>query len=107
MKHVTAQWDAAILICRKCSKKAKGGFGEKGKTSLAKLLRARGNGKRGRKADMGIFETSCLKVCPKHGVVAINAARPRDWLIVPTGMAEGAVAAALGLEDGSGSSGID
>lgn len=85
MKTVTAQWDAAILICKKCSKKLGGGFGEKGKTPLARALRVRGNGKRGRKADRGIIETGCLKLCPKNAVVAINGARPGEWLIVPRG----------------------
>jgi len=97
MKTVSAQWDAAILVCRKCSKKVGGGFGAEGKTSLAKALRARGNGKRGRKADRGVIETGCLKLCPKNAVVAINASRPRNWLIVPRNADLGEVAEKLGF----------
>lgn len=97
MKTVAAQWDAAILICKKCSKKIGGGFGEKGKTSLAKALRARSNGKRGRKADMGVIETGCLKACPKNAVVAINAAHPQEWIVVPRGADVEDVLARLGV----------
>lgn len=98
MKTVSAQWDVAILVCRKCSKKAGGGFGEKGRTPLAKALRARGNGKKGRKASLAVVETGCLKVCPKNAVVAINGARPKEWLIVPKGAVLDEVAEGLGLE---------
>ncbi|HEX7872667.1 MAG TPA: (2Fe-2S) ferredoxin domain-containing protein [Sphingobium sp.] len=97
MKTVPARWDAAILICKKCSKKIGGGFGEKGRTSLAKALRARGDGGKGRKASLGMAEVGCLKVCPKNAVVAINGARPKDWLIVPRGADLDEVAERLGL----------
>lgn len=100
MKHSKSQWKAAILICRKCSKKVDGGFGTKGRTPLAKALRARGNGGKGRKANIGVIETGCLKICPKHAVVAINGARPDDWLIVASGTDMDVVAEQLGLGDG-------
>jgi hypothetical protein len=38
-ESVAANWSAAILVCGKCSKKVGGGFGPKGKTSLAKALK--------------------------------------------------------------------
>jgi predicted metal-binding protein len=97
MKKISAQWDVAILVCKKCSKKIGGGFGEKGRTSLAKALRARGNGGKGRKASIGVVETGCMKICPKNAVVAINGARPKDWLIVPRGTEMDVVAEQLGL----------
>jgi hypothetical protein len=97
MRKVSAQWDDVVLVCAKCTKRAHGGFGKHGRTSLAKLLRERGNGKKGRKADLGVVEIKCQKLCPKHGVVAINAARPRDWLIVPVGADEREIVEALGL----------
>ncbi|HEX7823251.1 MAG TPA: hypothetical protein VF463_21875 [Sphingobium sp.] len=100
MKQTSARWNAAIITCKKCSKKLGGGFGEKGKTSLAKALRERAGGGKGRKAGIGVVETGCLKVCPKNAVVAINGARPQDWLIVPRGTALEVVAQRLGLEDG-------
>lgn len=97
MKHVTAHWSTCILVCKKCSKKAGGGFGEKGRTSLAKALRARGSGKRGRKADFGVIETGCLKLCPKNAVVVIDTAYPQDWRVVPRGTDVDALAGDLGI----------
>lgn len=85
MKHVAAHWSTCILVCKKCSKKVGGGFGEKGRTSLAKALRARGNGKKGRKADFGVVETGCLKLCPKNAVMMIDTAHPQSWRVVPAG----------------------
>ncbi len=104
MKKTDAQWEAAIIVCKKCSKKVSGGFGEKGKTSLAKALRARGNGGKGRKATIGVVATGCLKVCPKNAVVAINGAYPKDWVIVPRGTDIEVAAERLGL-GGSGTDG--
>ena len=98
MRRLSASWDAAILVCAKCTKRAKGGFGKGGRTPLAKLLRARGNGRKGRKADLGVIEIKCQKICPRHAVLAINAARPKDWLIVPNGADEDEIAERLGLE---------
>lgn len=96
MKKTSAQWETAIIVCKKCSKKMGGGFGEKGKTSLAKAMREMGAGK-GRKARIGVVETGCLDVCPKNAVVAINSARPKDWIIVPKGADLKAVEEQLGL----------
>jgi predicted metal-binding protein len=98
MRRVKADWQAAILVCGKCSRKIDGGFGSKGKTSLAKALRKRGNGKKGRKASLGVIETGCLKICPKNAVVAINGARPRDWIIVGRGTDIAVAAFSLGIE---------
>jgi predicted metal-binding protein len=74
-----------------------GGFGKKGSTPLARKLRALGNGKKGRKADFGVVETGCLKLCPRNAVVAIDAARPRDWVLVRKGADLQEVARRLGL----------
>jgi predicted metal-binding protein len=98
MRRVKADWQAMILVCSKCTRKVGGGFGGKGKTSLAKALRKLGNRKKGRKASFGIVETGCLKICPKDAVVAINGARPRDWTIVRRGTDIHAAAFALGIE---------
>lgn len=81
---VSARWTTALLVCGKCSRKLGGGFGAKGRTPLAKLLRARADGK-GRKAAFGVIETGCLKLCPKGAVVAIDARRPDLWLLVRPG----------------------
>ncbi len=97
MRKVAAHWDAAILICAKCTRRARGGFGKDRRTSLARLLRKRSNGGKGRKADLGVIEIKCQKICPKAGVLAINAARPKDWLIVPIDADGDEVARMLGL----------
>lgn len=98
MRRVKADWRAAILVCGKCSKRIHGGFGPKGNTPLAKLLRKIGNRRKGRKADLGVVETGCLKICPKNAVVAINGARPRDWLIIDRGTDALAAVRMLGIE---------
>ena len=97
--HVRANWSAAILICSKCSKKLGGGFGPKGKTSLAKALRKRLGLKRGRKSAAGIVEVRCLGVCPRGAVTVIDGASPREWMLVPEGADIDAVALELRLMD--------
>ncbi|USI73095.1 hypothetical protein [Sphingomonas morindae] len=97
---VPAHWDAAVLVCGKCSRKLGGGFGPKGKTSLAKLLRKRARGK-GRKADYGVIETPCLKLCPKGAVVAIDGRAPDRWQLIRPGEEEGRIAERLGLQSPS------
>ena len=83
--HVRARWSGALLVCGKCSKKIGGGFGPKGKTALAKVLRrAPGYGK-GRKAGVGVIETRCLGVCPKGAVVVVDTRVPDRWRIVERG----------------------
>ena len=96
-QHVRANWQTALLICRKCSKKVDGGFGPKGKTPLAKALKSELHGGKGRKARVGIVEVKCLGICPKNAVTMIDAARPRDWLLVRPGTDVRDVVAELGL----------
>ena len=98
MRRVAADWASVILVCGKCSRRVDGGFGRKGRTPLAKLLRDAGNGRKGRKADHGVIETKCQKICPKKGVLAIEASRPRDWMIVPAGLGDAEVLALFGLD---------
>lgn len=95
VKAVRSNWTGALLICRKCSKKLDGGFGPKGKTSLAKALRQELDVRKGRKEALGIVEVQCLKVCPKGAVTVVSGARPGDWLLVPRGAAMGEIATAL------------
>ena len=85
LKQVPSAWQGAILVCGKCSKKLDGGFGDKRRTSLAKLLRTAFDVKKGRKADRGVVEVKCLGVCPKNAVVMIDGARPGQWMLVPAG----------------------
>ncbi len=92
--HVRAHWSGAMLVCGKCSKKLDGGFGDKGRTPLAKALRREPGFGKGRKAGIGVVETKCLGICPKRGVVVVDTRAPDRWRIV----AEGADVALLGDE---------
>ena len=85
IRSIPSNWQDAIIVCRKCSKKLGGGFGSKGKQSLAKALRMARGGKKGRKASFGVIETGCLGVCPRGAVTLIDGARPERWLLVPEG----------------------
>lgn len=83
LKSVRSNWQGAVLVCGKCSKKIDGGFGKKGRTPLAKLLRKIIGVKTGRKAALGIVETRCLGVCPRDAVVIVDSRAPGGWLVVP------------------------
>ena len=92
--HVRARWSGAVLVCGKCSKKLGGGFGDKGRTPLAKALRQEPGFGKGRKADVGVVESKCLGICPKHAVVVVDTRNPDRWRLV----AEGADVAQLADE---------
>lgn len=97
-RPVRANWQDAVLICKKCSKKAKGGFGPKGKWRLAKALKDHlGKPKKGRKAPVGIVEVKCLSVCPKRGITVVSASDLLNWRIVEPGTPVETVIADLGL----------
>jgi predicted metal-binding protein len=96
-KNVASNWDHAILVCAKCSKKLDGGFGPKGRTPLAKALRKQFGLKKGRKGAAGVVEVKCLGVCPRGAVTVINGAGTREWLLVPTGMDVEEIGVELGL----------
>ena len=97
-----SNWRRAILICGKCTRKLRGGFGKHGRTPLAKALRKFVKAGRGRKADLGIVETECLKVCPKGRVVAIRSRRPDQWLLIQPGTPIEQIAARLHVPDDVG-----
>ncbi len=96
-RTVRADWRAVVLVCAKCTRKAGGGFGNKGRRPLAEALRKWGGKGRGRKARLGVYEVPCLKICPKHAVTVVDGAAPGKWLIVPAGTPVADVAARLGL----------
>ncbi len=96
---VKSGWETAILVCRKCSKRVGGGFGAKGKTSLAKALRRHIGAKKGRKAKAGIVEVKCLSVCPKKAVTVVHAYALLNWHLVKPGTPVADIDAALGLQD--------
>jgi hypothetical protein len=77
IRVLASRWQGSVLVCGKCSKKLDGGFGEKGRTPLTKLLRQALGVKKGR--------NKCLGVCPKNAVVMVDGARPDRWMLVPAG----------------------
>jgi len=98
IKQVRSAWQDIVLVCRKCSKRLDGGFGKKGEESLAKSLRrSTGGRKKGRKGPIGVIEVDCLDICPKGAVVAVRAAAPDDWAVVPAGTPVAQVIERLGL----------
>jgi predicted metal-binding protein len=83
LKRVSSNWDSAVLVCAKCSKKINGGFGDKGRTRLAKALKREiGNG---RKAPRGIVEVKCLGVCPRNAVTMVDSRKPGEWMVIRAG----------------------
>ncbi|WP_294056050.1 (2Fe-2S) ferredoxin domain-containing protein [Sphingomonas sp.] len=100
-RPIRSNWDDAILVCAKCSKKLDGGFGPKGKTGLAKALRKAFGLKKGRKSRAGIVEVKCLGVCPRGAVTVVNGNDPHGWLLVEKGTPVEEVGEALGLGEDS------
>ncbi|MGH7028105.1 hypothetical protein [Brevundimonas sp.] len=94
------RWNEVVLVCRKCSKKLDGGFGPDGDKTLKKALRRYLHAGKGRKADLAVVGADCFDVCPRNAVVAVNARRPEELLIVPAGADLFEVKARLGLDDG-------
>ncbi len=95
IRVLASRWQGSVLVCGKCSKKLNGGFGEKGRTPLVKLLRQALGLKKGRKADRGVVEMKCLGVCPKNAVVMVDGARPERWMLVPAGAETDEIVAVL------------
>jgi predicted metal-binding protein len=85
MKGTRSNWEQVLLVCARCSRRLDGGFGPKGRTPLAKALRRELGVSRGRKARAGVVEVKCLGVCPRGGVVVVDAAHPQRWSVVPAG----------------------
>lgn len=98
LKPVRARWNGAILVCGKCSKKVKGGFGRGGRKPLAKALRKHCRIAKGHEGHVGIVETKCLDICPKGAVVALNSAQTGLWHIVQPGADLDEVAHTLNLD---------
>jgi predicted metal-binding protein len=99
LKSVRSDWSNTLLVCKKCSKRLDGGFGPKGRTSLAKALRKHLDVKKGRKARLGIVEVKCLGICPRGAVTVINGKAPGEWALVKAGADLDAVALGLGLPE--------
>lgn len=80
-----SNWERALLVCGKCSRKVGGGFGEKGQITLAKVLRREPGFGKGREARVGVAEVKCLGVCPKHAVTVIDTRDLGRWCLVRPG----------------------
>ena len=99
IKSAKTKWRDVVLVCRKCSKKLKGGFGPDGDKSLKKALRKYLKAGKGKTAELAVKETDCFDICPKNAVVAVNTANPKALLIIPAGADLFEVKARLGLDD--------
>jgi len=97
MKKARSEWREAVLICRKCSKKLGGGFGPRGDKRLKKALRKQLKLAKGRKAEIGLVEVDCLKLCPKGAVTLVLGSAPGRMWAVPPGASVKDVARELGL----------
>jgi predicted metal-binding protein len=95
LRVVRSNWPNAVLVCEKCSRKLDGGFGPKGKTPLAKALRKYLGLKRNHKANGGVLDVRCLKICPKGAVTVVSGMTPHEWLLVEPGTDLGELAAIL------------
>lgn len=80
--HVVANWSHAVLVCRKCQKKAKLKYGKSGSRKLSTYLRKKLLAKKCRKSPIGVIEVGCLDICPKKGVVVIDSRAPQRWHLV-------------------------
>lgn len=100
IKRTATRWREVILVCRKCSKKLDGGFGPDGDKTLKKALRRYLKAGKGRKSELAVVGADCFDICPRNAVVAVNARRPDELLIVPAGADLFEVKARLGLDDG-------
>jgi len=79
-----APWRDIAMVCGKCSRKLKGGFGKKGKHDLADVLKVALK-EAGRRRELRVVEVGCLGLCPKRAVTAVSSARPDQVLAIPKG----------------------
>ena len=97
VRRVRSKWRDSLLICRKCTKKVRGGFGKKGRKSLVKVLTRALDGGRDRRASIGVIEVGCMKLCPKKAVTVARGTLPGTLFAVPEGLDVEAVVIELGL----------
>ena len=87
-------WTQIILVCRKCSKKLRGGFGPDGKDTLPRALKAELR-QTDRRRSVRVIETKCLGLCPKGAVTVLPASSPGALLAVSEGSSAADVLATL------------
>ncbi|MBI1186950.1 MAG: hypothetical protein GC206_06385 [Alphaproteobacteria bacterium] len=98
LQRRASKWRDVVLICRKCSRRAGGGFGPNGKRPLAKALRKALDLPKGRRAKLGIAEIGCLGVCPKDAVTLVRGTSPDEILVAPVDAPLDDIIAALKLK---------
>lgn len=94
---VKTAWRDVVLVCGKCSKKLKGGFGPDGDERLGKALKRDLGGGKGRRARLCVIETKCLDICPKKAVMAASGRHPERLLAIREGTPIDTIAQSLGL----------
>jgi predicted metal-binding protein len=77
-------WEETFLVCRKCSKRLAGGFGEDGEVTLKSALRSHLR-KTGRRRSTAIIDVGCFGICPKKAVVVARSSTPDRLLVVGAG----------------------
>lgn len=99
-----SKWGEVLLVCAKCTRKAKGGFGPGKRRPLAKMLRKKLHLAKGRAGALGIVEVGCFKLCPKKAVTVVRGSEPDALYAVPVGTRSRDIIAALQLapEPGEG-----
>ncbi|MGI4876397.1 MAG: hypothetical protein ACRYG4_02800 [Janthinobacterium lividum] len=86
-----------VAICRKCGKKAGGGFGDDGSKSLAKALVKTLGLPKWKRSPIRIVETGCMKLCPRRAVAVTTSRDPGLVYVVPQHTPVIEVAVQLGL----------
>lgn len=81
IRDISAKWDDVLLVCSKCGKKVGKGFGERGKQTLRKALKAELKGKKRYK----VVSVPCLDICPKGAVCLVQASAPGTIHLVKPG----------------------
>ncbi|GFE77024.1 (2Fe-2S) ferredoxin domain-containing protein [Novosphingobium sp. TCA1] len=81
IRDIAAKWDDVLLICRKCGKKADGGFGKNGEQRLEKALKAPLK----EKGRYKLVPVPCLGICPKNAVCVVQASVPGTVHLVRPG----------------------
>ncbi len=97
VKAHRSKWRESVLVCRKCSKKLRGGFGRKGKRTLPGMLKEVYGDAKGRRAEIGIVEVPCFKLCPKRAVSVALGSKPGVLFEVREGTAVEDILEALDL----------
>jgi len=81
---VQAPWRNVAMVCGKCSRKLKGGFGKKRKQDLAQVLKGALK-EAGRRRELRVVEVGCLGLCPKRAISVVTSAQPAYFMAVPEG----------------------